>query len=179
MMDAAGDSAGAVREFERALAIHLAMAAADPANDTLTLEVASDYNRLATSQAKLGAREAALANHARAVTMTRDLQRENPANVELRVALGLALAGRADAYAGFARARASRTRADDLAAAERDYAESVRSTRLQKAGSIEETVWRRSRTTASCSRSAQARSKARTSRPSSYNRKALDAVRSG
>ena len=109
-MDAAGDSAGAVREFERALAIHVAMAAADPANDSLTLEVASDYNRLATSQAKLGEREASLANHTRAVTMSRDLQRENPANVELRVAVGLALAGRADAYAGFARAPSSRTR---------------------------------------------------------------------
>jgi eukaryotic-like serine/threonine-protein kinase len=140
MMDAAGDSAGAVREFERALAIHVAMAAADRANDSLTLELASDYNRLATSQAKLGARDAALANHTRAVTMSRSLQRENPANVELSVALGLALAGRADAYAGFARARASRSRGEDLAAAERDYAESVEIyIALQKAGSIEGT----------------------------------------
>ena len=57
--------------------------------------------------------------------MSRDLQRENPANVELRAAVGLALAGRADAYAGFARAPSSRTRAADLEAAERDYAESV------------------------------------------------------
>jgi tetratricopeptide (TPR) repeat protein len=140
MMDAAGDSAGAVREFERALAIHTAMAAADRANDSLTLELASDYNRLATSQAKLGARDASLANHTRAVTMSRNLQRENPANVELSVALGLALAGRADAYAGFARAASGPTRAADLAAAERDYAEYVEIyTALQKAGSIEGT----------------------------------------
>jgi non-specific serine/threonine protein kinase/serine/threonine-protein kinase len=140
MMDATGDSAGAVREFERALAIHLAMASADPANHSLTLEVASDYNRLATSQAKLGMREASLSNHTRAVTMARDLQQRNPANVELRVALGLALAGRADAYAAFARRPASRTRAADLAAAERGYAESVEIyTALQQAGSIEGT----------------------------------------
>ena len=107
MMDAGGHSADAVRWFERALAIHVAMAAADPANDSLTLELASDYNRLATSQAKLGARDAALANHTRAVTMSRDLQRENPANVELRVALGLALRTSDDPCA-FARRPASR-----------------------------------------------------------------------
>jgi non-specific serine/threonine protein kinase/serine/threonine-protein kinase len=140
MMDAAGRSAEAVPQFERALAIHVAMAAADPANDSLTLELASDYNRLATSQAKLGMRDAALANHTRAVTMSRTLQRENPANVELRVALGLALAGRADAYAAFARASTSRTRAVDLAAAERDYGESVEIYKgLKQAGSIEGT----------------------------------------
>jgi non-specific serine/threonine protein kinase/serine/threonine-protein kinase len=138
MMDAGGNSAGAVREFERALAIHVAMAAADPANDSLKLELASDYNRLATSQAKLGTRDAALTNHTRAVTMSRDLQQQNPANVELRVALGLALAGRADAYVGFANAPASATRSADLAAAERDYRESVEIyTALQQAGSIE------------------------------------------
>ena len=65
------------------------------------------------------------------------LQRENPANVELRVALGLALAGRADAYAGFARRHSGASRAADLAAAERDYAESVGIyTELREAGSI-------------------------------------------
>jgi hypothetical protein len=106
----------------------------------MQLELASDYNRLATSQAKLGARDAALANHDRAVAMSRDLQRGNPANVELRVALGLALAGRADAYAGFARAPSAPARAADLAAAERDYAESVAIyTALREAGSIEGT----------------------------------------
>ena len=138
MLDASGRTTDAVREFERALAIHQAMAAADPANDTMKLELASDYNRLATTQAKLGARDAALANHTRAVTMSRDLQRENPANVELSVALGLALAGRADAYVGFTKSPATPTRAADLAAAERDYAESVGIyTALREAGSIE------------------------------------------
>jgi eukaryotic-like serine/threonine-protein kinase len=138
MLDGSGHSTDAVREYERALAIHQAMAAADPANDTLKLELASDYNRLATTQAKLGARDAALANHTRAVTMSRDLQRENPANVELSVALGLALAGRADAYVGFAKSPATATPAADLAAAERDYAESVGIyTALREAGSIE------------------------------------------
>ena len=137
MLDASGHITDAVREFERALAIHQAMAATDPANDNLKLELASDYNRLATTQAKLGARGDALANHTRAVAMSRELQRENPANIELKVALGLALAGRADAYVGFAQA-ASGTRAADLAAAERDYAESVGIyTALRQAGSIE------------------------------------------
>ena len=138
MLDASGQTTAAVREFERALAIHVQMAAADPANDNLKLELASDYNRLATTQAKLGARADALANHTRAVAMSRALQRENPANVELRVALGLALAGRADAYVGFAQAAAGDMRGADLAAAERDYAESVEIyTALRQAGSIE------------------------------------------
>ncbi len=138
MLDASGHTTEAVREFERALAIHQAMAASDPASASLKLELASDYNRLATTQAKLGARGDALANHTRAVAMSRDLQQQNPANVELSVALGLALAGRADAYAGFAKSAASPTRAADLAAAERDYAESVGIyTALRQAGSIE------------------------------------------
>ena len=138
MLDASGQITAAVREFERALTIHLKMAAADPANDTLKLELASDYNRLATTQAKLGARADALANHTRAVAMSRELQRENPANVELSVALGLALAGRADAYVGFAQSAAGDRRGADLAAAERDYAESVEIyTALRQAGSIE------------------------------------------
>ena len=70
--------------------------------------------------------------------MSRELQRENPANVELRVALGLALAGRADAYVGFAQSAAGDMRGADLASAERDYAESVEIyTALRQAGSIE------------------------------------------
>ena len=137
MLDGSGQTRAAVNEFERALAIHLEMAAADPANDNLRLELASDYNRLATTQAKLGVRGDALANHTRAVTMSRELQKDNPANVELSVALGLALAGRADAYVGFAQS-AGGTRAADLGAAERDYAESVEiHTALRQAGSIE------------------------------------------
>ena len=68
---------------------------------------------------------AALENHAFAVTMTRALDAAAAGNVEYRVALALALAGRGDAYALFARAPGSRTRAEDLALAERDYAEAV------------------------------------------------------
>ena len=141
MLDNAGRSAEAVPEFQRALDIHLALAKVDPANESMKLELASDYNRLATAQTKTGARQAALANHTRAVAMIRELQQKNPANVELRVAVGLALGGRADAYAAFARARpAPSTRAADLEAAERDYAESVAIfTELQQAGSIQGT----------------------------------------
>ncbi len=111
------------------------------ANHALKLELASDSNRLATAQAKIGARVPALANHSRAVEMSRQLQRENPTNVELRVALGLALAGRADAFARFARTgRTGSSRAADLEAAERDYAESVETfTALERAGSIQGT----------------------------------------
>ena len=45
----------------------------------MTLEVASDQNRIATAQAKLGAREASLANHTRAVAATRALRERTPA----------------------------------------------------------------------------------------------------
>ena len=69
----------------------------------MTLEVASDQNRLATAQAKLGNRQASLANHTRAVTTTRVLREANADNVELTVALALALGGRADALLTFAR----------------------------------------------------------------------------
>jgi non-specific serine/threonine protein kinase/serine/threonine-protein kinase len=141
MLDNSGRSAEAVREFQRALDVHVGLAAADPSNESMQLELATDYNRLATAQAKIGARQAALANHTRAVEMTRELQRRNPANVEWQVAVGLALAGRADAYAAFARAHpVPATRARDLEAAERDYAESVQIyTALQRAGSIQGT----------------------------------------
>ena len=126
--------------YQRALEIHQELAANDPANDSMTLEVASDYNRLATAQAKAGARQG-LENHTRAVDMVRELQEKNPANVELQVALGLALASRGDAHALWARSQSRRsTRLADLHAAERDYAESVAIfTALQRAGSIEGT----------------------------------------
>ena len=119
----------------------MALSKADPANDSLKLELASDYNRLATAQVDTGARQAALANHARAIAMAQELQRKNPANIELQVAVGLALASRADAYAAFARARpAPPTRDADLAAAERAYAESVAIfSELQKAGAFQGT----------------------------------------
>ena len=133
-----GRSADAIREFQRALAIHQSLAAADPANHTLKLEVAGDHNRVATAQAKTGAREASLANHTRAVGMTRELRDANPGNVELTMGLALALGGRADAHAEFARTRPARaTRAADLAAAERDYAEAVELLEtLQRSGAL-------------------------------------------
>jgi non-specific serine/threonine protein kinase/serine/threonine-protein kinase len=133
-----GRSAEAVAEFQRALDIHQSLALADPANHTLKLEVAGDHNRVATAQTATGLREPALANHTRAVSMTRDLRGANPGNVELTMGLALALGGRADAYAAFARARPSpATRAADLAAAERDYAESVELLEaLQRSGAL-------------------------------------------
>ena len=141
MLDTSGRSADAVREYRRALEIHVALVQADPASDAMKLEVASDHNRLATAEARIGQRQASLDSHTRAVTLVRELQARNPGNVELKVALGLALAGRADAYAAFARRRPSPpTRAADLAAAERDYAESVALfTALKDAGAIQGT----------------------------------------
>ena len=57
------------------------------------------------------------------------------------MALGLALAGRADAYVGFAQSATGDRRGADLAAAERDYAESVEIyAALRRAGSIEGSV---------------------------------------
>jgi non-specific serine/threonine protein kinase/serine/threonine-protein kinase len=141
MLDAVGRSAEAVKEFEQALSIHQALSAADPGNDTMKLEVASDYNRLATVQAKVGARDASLANHTRAVDVTRGLKNANASNVELAMALALALGGRADATLIFARKRPfPPTRAADLAAAERDYTESLALLEaLNKAGTLQGT----------------------------------------
>ena len=93
-----------------------------------------------TVQAKLGLRSASLANHMRAVTASRELRDRNSGNVELRVALAIALAGRGDAYAQFARRRIAGSGPADLAAAERDYAESVEIlTQLQKENAIQGT----------------------------------------
>ncbi len=126
MLDASGHSQEAVREFERALATHQSLSANDPQNDSLKLEVASDYNRLATVQAKLNDR-ASIGNHDRAVAMARALGDANPANVELRIAVALALSGRGDAHIRF----------EDWPAAERDYAESVDLlSKLQQQGAI-------------------------------------------
>lgn len=92
-------------------------------------------------QAKLGKRTASLANHARAVETTRALRAANTGNVELTVALALALGGRADGHLAFARKRSfPPRRAEDLAAAERDYAESTALlTTLQQAGNLQGT----------------------------------------
>jgi hypothetical protein len=88
-------------------------------------ELASDYNREATLEAKLGRRDLSLANHGRAVEMSRELTAANPADYEVRFALALALSGRADAYVLFAHAPRPVARAADLAAAERDYDEAL------------------------------------------------------
>jgi tetratricopeptide (TPR) repeat protein len=129
MLDAAGDRQAAVREYERALRIHQSLAAADPKNDSLQLEIASDYNRLATTQAKLGDK-ASLANHDRAVSMTRALSAANAKNVELRVAVALALTGRGEA----------RVRFKEWSAAEHDYAEAMELlSKLQQDGAIQGT----------------------------------------
>ena len=90
------------------------------------LEVASDHNRLATVQAKLGERAATIENHNLAVTMSRAISAANPANIEQRIAVVLALAGRADAVALLARRRVpGSTPAADFDMAERDYAEAM------------------------------------------------------
>ncbi len=141
ILDGSGRWLEAVKSYERALSIHQALAASDPGNDAMTLEVASDQNRMATTQARLGAREASLANHTRAVTATRALREANAGNVELTVALALGLGGRADALLMFARKQPPPpTRAEDLAAAERDYTESVALlTALERSGTIQGT----------------------------------------
>jgi hypothetical protein len=56
--------------------------------------------------------------------MSRELSIANPGNVELRVAVALALSGRGDAYVQLGAGR-SADRARDLASAERDYADAV------------------------------------------------------
>jgi eukaryotic-like serine/threonine-protein kinase len=139
MLFANGRSSEALREFGRALTTHQTLAAADPGNHRLKGEVASDHNRLATVQAKVGRRDASIVNHSSAVAISRQLTGANPGNVELRAALALALAGRGDAYILFAdRDRA--TAADDLAKAERDYAEAVQvMEKLQQENVIEGT----------------------------------------
>jgi non-specific serine/threonine protein kinase/serine/threonine-protein kinase len=140
MTDARGNGAEAVRHYQRALSIHEALMAADPGNDSYKLEVASDHSSLAVTQAKLGDRMSSLTNHTRAVDMCRELSRSNPANAELRLSVGLALTGRADAYALLARKVTAAARRDDLAAAERDFAEAEAIMgKLQEEGAIEGT----------------------------------------
>jgi non-specific serine/threonine protein kinase/serine/threonine-protein kinase len=137
MMDLRGRTADAVAMYQRALAIHQALMATDPANDAHKLEVASDFSSLAVTQAKLGERAASIANHSRAVEMSRALSQSNPANAELRMAVALALTARADAHALFAQKASSPSRRDDLAAAERDYAEAESlMARLEQEGAI-------------------------------------------
>jgi tetratricopeptide (TPR) repeat protein len=140
MLDADGKTPEAIKEYEKALEIHLSLSAADPASDSMKLEVASDSNRLATAQTKVRHRTAALANHTRAVTMSQELRTKNPANVELRVAVALALMGRGDAYIHFAEKGPSQNRSEDLRTAVRDYEQGVALLeKLQQEGAIEGT----------------------------------------
>jgi hypothetical protein len=73
-------------------------------------------------QAKLGDR-AALSSHARAVELCRELTAGNPANVELRVYLALALIEQADSAALLAPQRDAQSAQGQLA--ERSYDEAV------------------------------------------------------
>ena len=137
LMEAIGKPAEGLAEQQRATDIHRRLVAADPQSSDMKQELASDHNREATLQAKLGMREPSLANHARAVDISRELTAANPSDYELRFALGLAYAGRADAYLEFARAARSSSRPADLAAAERDYTSALDIySQLQKAGTF-------------------------------------------
>jgi non-specific serine/threonine protein kinase/serine/threonine-protein kinase len=125
MMDQRGRYPEAVRQYQRALGIHQALVASDTGNDSYKIEVASDYSSLGVTQAKMGERSASLGNHSRAVTMIRELSQANPANLELRLWVALALSGRADAYALLSKSAPSPLGREDLTAAERDYAEAA------------------------------------------------------
>jgi eukaryotic-like serine/threonine-protein kinase len=122
LLHATGTFAEGLASQRRATDIHRRLVAADPGSSRMKQELASDYNREATLQAALGMREVSLANHARAVDISRELSAANPTDYELRFALALAQAERADAYVQFARATvAGAARDSDLAAAETDY----------------------------------------------------------
>ncbi|HEY8550676.1 MAG TPA: protein kinase [Vicinamibacterales bacterium] len=133
-----GNLREARRAFEQALATHQTLVTADPGNDALKGELAADHNRLATVEAKLGRRSAALEHHDQAVALSRTLAAANPGDAELRMALALALTGRGEAYALFAKAtNQSPMRQSDLAAAERDYGEAVeRLEAMEREGAI-------------------------------------------
>ena len=137
LLEAIGKTAEGLAEQQRATDIHRRLVAADPQSSDMKQELASDHNREATLQAKLGMREPSLANHTRAVDISRELSAANPSDYELRFALGIAHAGRADAYLEFARAARSPSRTADLAAAERDYTSALDIySQLQQAGTF-------------------------------------------
>ena len=121
LLDATGQTAAGLASQQRATDIHRRLVAADPLSSDMKQELAADYNREGTLQATLGMRELSVANHARAVDLSRELSAANPSDYELRFALALAQAERADAYVRFARSAAGRARAADLAAAEAGY----------------------------------------------------------
>jgi non-specific serine/threonine protein kinase/serine/threonine-protein kinase len=125
LLDRAGKLTDAVREYQQALSIHESLMASDPDNDSYKLEVASDYSSLAITQAKLGDRTVSIANHTKAVDICRDLSRQNQSNAELRLSIALALTGRADSRVLLAKTASHPRSREDLAAAERDFAEAV------------------------------------------------------
>jgi tetratricopeptide (TPR) repeat protein len=137
LLDALGKAAEGLGEQQKATDIHRRLVAADPQSSDMKQELASDYNREATLQVKLGMRELSLANHTRAVDISRELSTANPSDYELRFALGMAHAGRGDAYLDFARAARAESRAADLAAAEQDYTTALDIySKLQAAGTF-------------------------------------------
>jgi len=126
MLAANGRTREAAAEYAEAVAVHQRLAAKDPANESLQAELASDHNRLATAQVELGGRQEAMTNHNVAVEMSRALATSNPKDAELRMAYGLSLTGRGDAFALMARrGTPGASRQADLEAAERDYAAGV------------------------------------------------------
>jgi non-specific serine/threonine protein kinase/serine/threonine-protein kinase len=138
MLDADGRTREALASLEQAAAIQDQLAAADPGNMRARGEVATNNSLRGTLQAKLGLRPAALASHARAVDTSRELATANPSNVEWRVALALALIGRADSALVLARQPDGGPGDKDVA--ERDYAEAVQIlAALADAGEIEGT----------------------------------------
>jgi hypothetical protein len=71
------------------------------------------------------------------VTISQDLRSRNPGNVELGVAVALALMGRGDAHVHFARRQSRVARHDGLGHAERDYGAAVALlSKLQQDGAI-------------------------------------------
>jgi hypothetical protein len=82
-------------------------------------------------------RDLSLANHARAIDISRELSAANPSDYELRFALALAQSERADAYLAFAHAPGGRSREADVAAAEADYVAALAIYQeLEQAGSL-------------------------------------------
>ncbi len=137
MLDALGRTREGIAESRSALALLERLGKADPGNESIKADLASNYNQLATMLVKVRDRQGALSYHERAVALSRELSRANPRDVELRVAVALAVAGRGDAYAAFARLPGAPNRRADLAAAERDYSESVDLfTALEREGAI-------------------------------------------
>jgi non-specific serine/threonine protein kinase/serine/threonine-protein kinase len=137
MLDALGRTRDGIRESQSALSVLEALGTSDPENESITADLASNYNQLATMLVKVHDRAGALAYHDRAIALSRELSRTNPRDVELRVAVALAVAGRGDAYAAFARLPEAPNRRADLTSAERDYRQSVDLfTALQHEGAI-------------------------------------------